>query len=174
MVFTVELQETMSFGLWILAAGVVMLALAAAFFMLYRRLRSRLSVIENSEGKEESLSLAALNEAKERYLKELDKIGKAVEEGSMTPRAAYQRMSLLLRSFACEVNSVPAQFLTLKELRLAKIPSVFSMVIDYYGPEFSAGTEADSGNSTDPGNTPDQKNFRVSLEKTRKVIKQWT
>ena len=158
MVFTVELQETMPFGLWVLAAGAVMLALAAAFFMLYRRLSSRLAVSGLGAEGEDSMSLAALNEAQDRSLKELDKIEKAVDEGSMTPSAAYQRMSMLLRSFACEVKAVPAQFLTLRELRLAKIPSVFTMVLEYYEPEFASRSEAD---------------LKDSLNKTRKVIKQW-
>ena len=74
MVFTVELQETMRFGLWILGAAAVMLALSAVFFLLYRRLRHRLAVIDSGKGAEGDMSLAALNEAKERYLKELDKI----------------------------------------------------------------------------------------------------
>ena len=158
MVFTVELQETMRFGLWILGAAAVMLALSAVFFLLYRRLRHRLAVIDSGKGAEGDMSLAALNEAKERYLKELDNIEKAVDEGRMTHRAAFQRMSLLLRSFACEVKNVPAQYLTLRELKFAKIPSVFGMVLEYYEPEFSSGSEAD---------------LKASLNKTRKVIKQW-
>ena len=76
-------------------------------------------------------------EAKARYIDCLRRLGDQIEMGSLTPRAGYQQMSILVRTFVKEYTNLDVTTKTLEEIRRMGLPALTTLVEEYYAPEFS-------------------------------------
>lgn len=156
---SVSLQDPFSYALWPLAVagGIVLLALVYWCGIAVRRhltSREKKPVIK-------SLQPEDINRIKIKYLAELEKIGSAYEEDTLDIRHAYQKMSSCIRGFVYEMTGIKVQNYTLQDIAVLGMPSLYSLVAEYYTPEFALKT----GMSDE--------NVRASLSRTRSMIETW-
>lgn len=95
---------------------------------------------------------------KNKFLKEIDLLKKQLEENKLTTRKAYQRLSVIIRTFIFQMTSIKIQNYTLEEIRKIDLPVITTLIEEYYDPEFSIKTEG---------------NIKESIDKTRQVIQTW-
>lgn len=93
-----------------------------------------------------------------KFLKEIDLLKKQLEENKLTTRKAYQRLSVIIRTFIFQMTSIKIQNYTLEEIKKINLPIITTLIEEYYDPEFSVKTEG---------------NIIESIEKTRQVIQTW-
>jgi hypothetical protein len=107
------------------------------------------------------LEASALEEARADHLRQIDAIEAALRAGRLSLRAAFQELSLTVRSFVDDVTEVPARFMALEDLRDSADPKVADAIARMYPPEFG------------PEDTP-PKEFLVSLGQARELVTTWT
>ena len=93
-----------------------------------------------------------------KYIAELDVIGMDFENGRLDIRHAYQKMSMCIRKFVHEMTDIKVQNYTLRDIGTLGIPDLYSLVAEYYAPEFARRSEGD---------------VRNSLARTRSAIERW-
>ena len=103
---------------------------------------------------------AKLNREETRllYITKLNKLEKQLLDGSVTPRACFQDLSLLFRKFIKDYTGHEVTNKTLAELKGMNIPGVAVLVEEYYEPEFGEDPQADA---------------RMAIDKTKRVIRTW-
>jgi len=151
---TVSLQEPFSYSVYpILVCTLLMIGLA--IYLLWKRKKkpeeNEIPVIKEIEKDD----LAGIQI---RYLRELDFLKRRVEKGQMSVRRAYQELSKIIRYFVYEVTDIRVQNYTLEEIQKVGLPSLTELISEYYEPEFAEHSLGDAA---------------ASIEKTRKVIKEW-
>ncbi len=99
-----------------------------------------------------------LFEIKNRYCKQIDILEQDFKNNKITKRKAYQKLSMLIRSFIFEVTQIKVQNYSLQEIKKVGIPSLSFLVEEYYHPEFAKESEIE---------------INGSLNKTREVIETW-
>lgn len=72
---------------------------------------------------------------KKKYLIRLDELSHRVDKNN--PRAIYQELSLLMRSFVTDVTGIKVTKLTLREIDRKSFPILYDMIEEFYSPEFS-------------------------------------
>ena len=100
-----------------------------------------------------------LSVLKWEYLQRLEYLERGIMAGSYTKRAAYQELSMLIRTFVYDATGIKVQNYSLQEIRRVGIPGLTALVQEYYEPEFARQSMAD---------------IRASLFRTRKAIQLWT
>lgn len=115
-----------------LVAGVLLLALVAAWYVFVVRL-SRTRFPAPVVVAIRRVDLGAL---RTKYARMIDEVEAASADGRLGERAVHARLSLLLRFFAFEASGVDAQVMTLSDLRAASLPQVTTAVEEYYPPAF--------------------------------------
>lgn len=96
---------------------------------------------------------------KQAYLGRIDEIETAYRTHEMLARTVHQQLSVLLRRFVAEVNHVPAQTMTLADLKKTSLSTLVPVIESYYQPEFSAALHG----SVD-----------TALAAARKVVNEWS
>ncbi|MBP3218729.1 MAG: hypothetical protein J6M46_10180 [Lachnospiraceae bacterium] len=143
--------------LWLIVAAAFAVAAVLMWFFLRNRIprpvRVRKPAAAAGQGTPEDLAML-----KQIYLQRMELTEKALQDGQITIREAYQRMSADMRDFVKRATGVPVREMTLAEISELKIPSLTELVRDYYEPEFAYYTEADA---------------HKSFERTRYVIRKW-
>lgn len=104
---------------------------------------------------------SALEEARADHLRQIDSIEASLRAGRISLRAAFQELSLTVRSFVDDVTEVPARFMALEDLRHSADPRVAEAIARMYPPEFG------------PDDTP-PKEFLASLGQARELVTTWT
>ena len=99
-----------------------------------------------------------LSSIKEKYLKEIDLLAASLNEGKITSRKAYQRLSGIIRRFIYEVTKIKVQNYSLDEIKRLHIPILTELVSEYYAPEFARESKG---------------NISLSLDKTKGVVERW-
>lgn len=151
---SVDLQNPFSYALWpVITTGIIVL-LILAFFLSLRLLKTRRKKPPVVVKKR----FIDMEKIKEKYIKELDQIGREFENGNVDIREAYQRMSMCIRKFVNTVTGIKVQNYTLNEIKGLNMPELANLVSEYYVPEFAERSEGD---------------VRASLTKTRSMIERW-
>jgi hypothetical protein len=104
---------------------------------------------------------SALEEARADHLRRIAAIESSVRSGRLPLRAAFQDLSLAVRSFVHEVTDVPARYLALEDLRGSADPKVADAIARMYPPEFGPDDVA-------------PKELLASLEQARELVTTWT
>lgn len=135
MKITVELQDVMSYSLPVLLAG-ILLAAAAVFIMLkYGRTAG------NTAAAGEDISAQNSADLKARYISALEEVENLYLHNRITVREAYQRLSAYVREYAAQQTGIPADRMTLEDLRKQKVGNLPAMIEKYYAPEFALQAE---------------------------------
>ncbi|PYI67488.1 hypothetical protein CVV68_10380 [Arthrobacter livingstonensis] len=108
-----------------------------------------------------------------RFLALIDSLQSRYDAGALTARAAHLGFSAAVRSFVHEMTGVPAQRMTLAELRERQLPLVADAVAAFYPAEFGP---ADSGahDLADGGPIPEAgPGVAASAATARAVVASW-
>lgn len=142
-------------GIWT-AVGVGLVALVAGWWVvLWWRTRSRREttpVWRPLRGR----SLAARRAS---GIAAIDEVLRAYEAGETSSRAAFQRLSPLVREFAFDVAGVPAHTMTLADLQREQPGALAEVVALMYPAEFAAEVDGD---------------VRLGAARAREVLSRWT
>lgn len=96
---------------------------------------------------------------KQEYLARIDAIEKAYRAHELHARGVHQQLSIVLRRFVSEVAHLPAQTMTLADLKKTRLATLVPIIESYYKPEFSA---------VEHGNVDE------ALAAARKVVSEWS
>lgn len=99
-----------------------------------------------------------INEIKNKYLYNIELLLENLDNKKISSRIAYQNLSRLIRNFIYEVTNIKIQYYTLEDIKTLNMPIVYKLVEEYYNPEFQRNSNG---------------NIKESIEKTKKVIKEW-
>ena len=95
---------------------------------------------------------------KGKYINELDTIEYRYKNQMIELRQAYQLISQTIRLFVFEVTDITTQNYSLAEIKKLNLPILYELIEEYYEPEFASKSIGD---------------FEMSINKARRVIKQW-
>ena len=95
---------------------------------------------------------------KSKYLNMISILYNDVANDKINNRAAYQKLSSIVRNFIFESTNIHVQNYTLSDIKQVDIPILYELVSEYYDPEFSKISKG---------------NIIASLEKTKGVIERW-
>lgn len=104
-----EVMEPVGFSPFWLVTGVSLLAIVALFYLLvwwFTRIRRPPAPVQ-----------PATTYDPQRYLMQVDEVAKRVHLGTMTPRDGYLELSRIVRAAVCEYTGIPADKMTLDDLR---------------------------------------------------------
>lgn len=153
---SVSLQDPFTYAVWpLVAAGMVVLA-ALIFWSVVLVFRRRANASEKPVVR--ILSPEDRERIKRKYMAEIDKIGADFDGGKLDIRHAYQKMSMCIRKFVNEMTGIKVQNYTLQDIGTLGIPDLYTLVAEYYAPEFARRSEGDVKNS---------------LARTRSMIERW-
>lgn len=74
----------------------------------------------------------------QEYLERVDDVARRASSGELTPRRAHAELSVLVRGFVAAVSTVPADKMTLTDLRRTELRGVSNAVGQYYPMVFGA------------------------------------
>ena len=161
MVTSVELQEPMSYYLFWLILAIV--AVAAVFFIqIFFRVILREQLKRHREKKQPKVKppkKKPLPVLKWEYMQRLAYLERGILGGAYSKRAAYQELSMLIRSFVNDATGIKVQNFSLQEIRRVGIPGLTALVQEYYEPEFAYYSEADA---------------KSAIEKGKELITKWS
>lgn len=95
---------------------------------------------------------------KSKYLNMISVLYNDLASNKISNRAAYQKLSNIVRNFIYESTNIRVQNYTLSDIKQVGIPILYELVSEYYDPEFSKISKG---------------NIMASLEKTKGVIERW-
>ena len=156
--WTVPLQELFSYKLIWLIAGLVLIAVSALVFSFFFARWRKLQRLAESGLTVKKPAPLAVPVARIKYRRQLDRLEKALAEGALEERTAYQELSRIIRMFTHDVTRIDVQNFSFSEISAQNIPQLTELVREYYEPEFAK----------DPGG-----NILESLQKTGQVISLW-
>ena len=158
MQITVNLQDMFSYSF-------APILLFGAFALLFCFIASRMKKAPEKKPKEkEKVRITQpekpknISSIKAAYIKQLADIEKKYSANELTNRKAYQKLSIVVRQFVCEVTNIKVTNYTLQELKELNMPKLYALIEEFYTPEFAV---------------KDDGNFLESIQKTRKVIEEW-
>ena len=97
------------------------------------------------------------------HLAELDRIERAVHAGVLSARDGHQQVSHTVRAYVGEVSPVPADRMTLSDLRAAGVMPLAEAVELMYPPAFAPSEE---------GHAADR--FPEAVRRARELVSTWT
>lgn len=153
MQISVALQNSFVFEIILLVILIIFILGMTIYFALKKSKKKQKEEIEIKE-----VNSKDKKEIQKKYLKDLDKLSKEVEENKVNSREAYQKLSTIIRYFVYEVTNIKVQNYTLKEIKKINMPILYELIQEYYKPEFARQFLG---------------NIKLSIDKTRKVIEKW-
>lgn len=155
---TIKLQGTFTYSL--IPIGIIIcFVLAMTFYLIYLKTKKKKVRVEDF-----NLKVITKNNKKNvpiiknKYLEQLNSIEYKYKNNYIDLRKAYQLISECIRMFVYELTDITAQNYSLKEIKKINIPDLYELIEQYYEPEFASKSIGD---------------FNVSIEKARRVIKEW-
>jgi len=148
-----ELQPPFSYSIYPIILVIILLVLLTIYFFMSRNKKEYKALPEVKE-----INLKDLNVIKRKYLKQLEQVSTKVDNNAISTRIAYQKISIIVRSFVYEVTNIKVSHYTLRDIKKLNMPILYELIEEYYAPEFSKHSSGD---------------IKDSLEKTRKVIERW-
>ena len=91
-------------------------------------------------------------------MKKLIVLENKIDKNEITIRKAYQNLSSIIRYFVYAVTGIKVQNYTLEDIKGLNMSMLYELIKEYYRPEFAEKSLGD---------------IKLSIEKTRKVIKKW-
>jgi len=159
MKLSVDLQDPYSYMiLWVILAGALFLAVLVAQIIFRKKNPKPKKEKKKKPPKIKTPPKKTLMQLKQTYAAELANLEYRVATQKVTIRAAYQEMSLIIRKFVAEATGIRVDDYTLEEISRLRMPILYSLVQEYYEPEFAKYAISDVQNS---------------IKKTRRAILGW-
>ena len=95
---------------------------------------------------------------KNNYVNKLNKLENDFNNNKISSRKAYQKLSILIRSFVYEAFNINVKNNTLTDIKKLGIKPLERLIEMYYSPEFSYSFEGD---------------FKDAIKKTKKELESW-
>ena len=135
---SVKLQDMMSYSLILMIIAIAVIALPIIVFVILKLIKFKPKkkpvkqmqpvVIRKNY---DPVSLKSL------YLNMIRDIEARYNEGKIDNRGAHQELSRVVRDYCSEASGIPADKLTLQEIGRLNLPSLYSLIREFYAPEFA-------------------------------------
>lgn len=155
---TIKLQEPFTYSIIPLIITICFV-LAMTFYLIYLNIKKKKVRVEDDHLKvipEKNIKNVPV--IKDKYLEQLNSIEYKYTNNMIDLRKAYQLISESIRMFVFEITDITTQNYSLKEIKKLNIPDLYELIEEYYEPEFASRSVGD---------------FGVSIEKARRVVKEW-
>lgn len=155
---TIKLQEPFTYSIIPLIITICFI-LAMTFYLIYLNIKKKKVRVEDDHLKvipEKNIKNVPV--IKDKYLEQLNSIEYKYTNNMIDLRKAYQLISESIRMFVFEITDITTQNYSLKEIKKLNIPDLYELIEEYYEPEFASRSVGD---------------FGVSIEKARRVVKEW-
>lgn len=155
---TIKLQEPFTYSIIPLIITICFV-LAMTFYLIYLNIKKKKVRVEDDHLKvipEKNIKNVLV--IKDKYLEQLNSIEYKYTNNMIDLRKAYQLISESIRMFVFEITDITTQNYSLKEIKKLNIPDLYELIEEYYEPEFASRSVGD---------------FGVSIEKARRVVKEW-
>lgn len=155
---TIKLQEPFTYSIIPLIITICFV-LAMTFYLIYLNIKKKKVRVEDEHLKvipEKNIKNVPV--IKDKYLEQLNSIEYKYTNNMIDLRKAYQLISESIRMFVFEITDITTQNYSLKEIKKLNIPDLYELIEEYYEPEFASRSVGD---------------FGVSIEKARRVVKEW-
>lgn len=155
---SIKLQEPFSYSV-IPFIIIVCLILGMTFYLVYsNRKKKKVRIDNNNLRVIPQKNIKNVPIIKGKYFEQLNSIEYKYKNNIIDLRKAYQLISESMRMFVFEMTNITTQNYSLKEIKKLNIPSLYELIEEYYEPEFANKSVGD---------------FGVSIEKARRVVKEW-
>lgn len=155
---SINLQEPFTYNVIPLIVTII-LVIAFTLYLIYLKKEKDKVMLQGTIVKEiPEKNIKNIPVIKGKYLEQLDAIEYKYENKMIELRKAYQLISEAIRLFVFEVTDIKTQNYSLVEIKRLNIPHLYELIEEYYEPEFASKSIGD---------------LRSSINKARRVIKQW-
>ena len=164
MQISVTLQEPMQYSLFpVVLLTVLLIGCIGVWCYVWRKKHpaknKKTDTAEALQNEEIPFQTESQKQAlKKKYLQYLDEVERKLQNGEITQRKAYQKTSRLIRQFVYGMTGKKVQYYTLQEIKREHFTELAKLMEEYEIPEFSM---LETGN------------FKISVEKTKRVIETW-
>lgn len=151
-----EIMPVVGYSPFWLVLGITLLGVIVAFYLavaLFTRSRSRKPKATAPPPPPVDVAMLQV-EANER----VDEVQRQVLTGALDPRSANEELSSIVRGYVAELTGIPADHMTLDEIRAAGLAGTTSAVEQFYPAIFAV--ESDS-------------NVTTSVVRARRVLNGW-
>ncbi|MBR1796933.1 MAG: hypothetical protein IJ757_02830 [Clostridiales bacterium] len=158
---TVDLQKMFKYSAGPITMAALALAVVTALIIAWiiaRMIRNKKAGRKNTI-KSLMWSKPDMVKLRQEYLAKLMNIEMEFDADTTRIRPAYEKMSVLIRDFVYRATGVEVLKYTLTEIKKARLESLAALIEEYYEPEFDKISVGD---------------VKASIERTRKVISEWT
>ena len=144
MVTSVNVRDPLQFSIWVTILEIVFAAITVALLVYvicmvvksFKKIKKKPPVIKVA------MSPYALQKLKETYSKEIGHILGAYQQGAITKRDGYQKLSAQIREFIHEATGINVETLTVSEVKALGIRKLDELMAEYYIPEFAEDEKA--------------------------------
>ena len=144
MVTSVSVRDPMQFSVWVTVleialSAVTLILLAYVISVLvktFKKIKKKPPVIKVA------MSPYAMQKLKDTYTKEIGHILGAYQQGAITKRDGYQKLSAQIRGFVHEATGINVEALTVSEVKALGIRRLDVLMAEYYVPEFAEDEKA--------------------------------
>jgi hypothetical protein len=163
MVTTVSLQPPFEFYWWVvLIALLIVAAVVAITLYVIKKLFKIDGFFKKKNPAIQVPPPRKLYEIKNDYTAQMERLAATYGNKQIDKRAAYQRLSLLIRGFVHDATGLNVENLTRNEIRAYGIRQLDRLMEEYYIPEFAEDERARD------------KDFMSSCNKALGVVRAWS
>lgn len=156
---SIKLQEPFTYSV-IFVVIITGFVLAMTAYLIYINIiKKKVKVEKNNLKVIPEKNIKNVPVIKNKYLEQLNSIEYKYTNNMIDLRKAYQLISESIRMFVFEITDITTQNYSLNELKRLNIPNLYDLIKEYYEPEFASKSVGD---------------FEVSIEKSRRIIKEWS
>ena len=163
---TVTLRPPFEYSLWVLLVGIVIFA---AFLFVFIWVLLRILGIERNQSnpsakKDNRFSISSGYQyiMKQKYIAQIQMLKNDYNNGKVSQREGFQRLSLLIRGFIHDVTGINVETATMRDVKKLGIKHLDTLMEEYYVPEFAEDGRAIA------------KELSASCATAVGVIKTWT
>ncbi len=154
---SINLQEPFAYSI-IPVIITICLIMVATYYFIYLRKKEKNKVYEVKVQAIPEKNIKNIPVIKGKYLNQLDSIEYKYTNNICELREAYQLISQTIRLFVFEITDITTQNYSLSEIKKLNMPTLYELIKEYYEPEFASKSIGD---------------FETSINKARRVIKEW-
>ena len=163
MVTTVSLQQPFEFYWWVVLLAIAMVAGVVAIVLYVIKKLFKIEFFHKKKNPALRIPPAKkLFEIKNDYTAQMERLAATYANKQMDKRAAYQKLSLLIRGFVHDATGLNVENFTKSEIKAFGIKQLDRLMEEYYIPEF-----AEDERSMD-------KDFLSSCNKALGVVRAWS
>lgn len=156
---SIKLQEPFTYSV-IFVVIITGFVLAMTAYLIYINIiKKKVKVEKNNLKVIPEKNIKNVPVIKNKYLEQLNSIEYKYTNNMIDLRKAYQLISESIRMFVFEITDITTQNYSLNEIKRLNIPNLYDLIKEYYEPEFASKSVGD---------------FEVSIEKSRRIIKEWS